>query len=97
MSRSLVSRCPTCGAKARIESSNEVSTTLKQLYMSCSDTICGHTWVSNLEFSHTLSPSSLSMPENITEQLRVTSPTQQAELFSPLGATDEGNQVRHLQ
>jgi hypothetical protein len=97
MSRSLVSRCPTCGAKARIESSKEMSSTLKQLYMSCSNTVCGHTWVSNLEYSHTLSPSSLSIPENTIELLRVTSPTQQAELFSPLGAIDERNKVRHVQ
>lgn len=81
MSRTLVSHCPTCGHKARIESSKVISKELKQLYFSCGDPACGQTWVSNLEYSHTLSPSAYQLPENMREQLKTTSLSQQQNLF----------------
>ncbi|UQV23043.1 ogr/Delta-like zinc finger family protein [Vibrio sp. J383] len=49
--------CPECGEKARIQKSNRISAGYSDLYCSCSDPECGHSFVMNLTFSHTLSPS----------------------------------------
>lgn len=49
--------CPECGARSRIMKSNRMSTKHADLYCSCSDPECGHTFVMNLSYSHTLSPS----------------------------------------
>jgi len=49
--------CPECGCKAKIQKSNRISEKYSDLYCSCSDPECGHTFVLNLSFSHTLSPS----------------------------------------
>lgn len=49
--------CPECGEKSRIQKSNRMSTKHADLYCSCSDPECGHSFVMNLSYSHTLSPS----------------------------------------
>ncbi|MFW5487359.1 MAG: ogr/Delta-like zinc finger family protein [Desulfovibrio sp.] len=81
MSRIVVVRCCKCGAAGRVESSKEISPQLKQLYCSCGNPECGHTWVMNLEFAHTLSPSALDLPEAMRQKIRTLSPAQQGRLF----------------
>ncbi|ELA7830521.1 ogr/Delta-like zinc finger family protein [Vibrio alginolyticus] len=49
--------CPECGCKSRIQKSNRLSNSHADLYCSCSDPECGHSFVMNLSYSHTLSPS----------------------------------------
>ncbi|MGF1869011.1 ogr/Delta-like zinc finger family protein [Photobacterium indicum] len=49
--------CPECGDKAYIQKTNRISTSYADLYCSCSDPECGHSFVMNLSFSHTPSPS----------------------------------------
>lgn len=49
--------CPECGQKSRIQKSNRLSSQHADLYCSCSDPECGHSFVMNLSYSHTLSPS----------------------------------------
>lgn len=73
-------RCK-CGNKARICSSNEVGADLKQVYCQCTDPNCGHTFVMNIEFSHTLSPSALDFPDDMRRRIRETAPAEQASLF----------------
>ena len=63
-------RCDRCGSTARIESSVEISASFKTLYCSCRNPECGHTFVMNLEFSHTLSPSALDLPEELRAKVR---------------------------
>ncbi|BCS89980.1 ogr/Delta-like zinc finger family protein [Pseudodesulfovibrio sediminis] len=77
--------CPTCGKVARITSSNNMNRQFKQAYCICSNPACGHTFVMNVEFDHTLSPSALSIPENLRKQIRETDPAHQASLFQDMG------------
>ncbi|MEX2962258.1 ogr/Delta-like zinc finger family protein [Microbulbifer sp. TYP-18] len=51
--------CTKCGSKAIITSRKEMDPKLVQLYCACKNVEhCGHTFVMDLAFRHTLSPSS---------------------------------------
>ncbi|WP_042858812.1 ogr/Delta-like zinc finger family protein [Dickeya sp. NCPPB 3274] len=56
--RVLKIECPECGAKAVIRKTNRKHRQIADIYCACSDVECGYTFVMNLTFSHTLSPSS---------------------------------------
>lgn len=49
--------CPECDAAAVIKKTHRKHKHFADLYCSCSDPECGHTFVMNMTFSHTLSPS----------------------------------------
>lgn len=75
--RVLTIYCPECGEKAMIKKSNRKHKELTDLYCACRDPFCGHTFVLNLTFSHTLSPSAkkqdallLAMIKNLSPQQR---------------------------
>lgn len=75
--RILTIYCPECGEKAMIKKSNRKHKELTDLYCACRDPLCGHTFVLNLTFSHTLSPSAkkqdallLAMIKNLSPQQR---------------------------
>ena len=75
--RVLTIYCPECGEKAMIKKSNRKHKELTDLYCACRDPLCGHTFVLNLPFSHTLSPSAkkqdallLAMIKNLSPQQR---------------------------
>ncbi|MGR6439908.1 ogr/Delta-like zinc finger family protein [Proteus mirabilis] len=75
--RVLTIYCPECGEKAMIKKSNRKHKELTNLYCACRDPLCGHTFVLNLTFSHTLSPSAkkqdallLAMIKNLSPQQR---------------------------
>ncbi|HAK5456341.1 TPA: ogr/Delta-like zinc finger family protein [Salmonella enterica] len=55
--RVLKVKCPECGAKAVIRKTNPKHPHISDIYCACTDVECGHTFVLNLTFSHTLSPS----------------------------------------
>ncbi|WP_122665565.1 ogr/Delta-like zinc finger family protein [Pseudomonas viridiflava] len=75
-----------CGHKGRISSTERFSVDFAKLYCQCLDAKCGHTWVANLSFSHTLSPSAQAMDRLLFDSLKNLSRTQQRELFDQLGA-----------
>lgn len=56
-SKSVLYRCPHCRSTATVRSSREVTLTLRELTYQCSNAECGHTYVVNMEFARTLSPS----------------------------------------
>lgn len=62
--------CDRCGSKARIETTREITPVFRRLYCSCTNVECGHTFVMELSFSHTLSPSALDLPPETREALR---------------------------
>lgn len=51
--------CTECGADAKIKKTARKHAHFADLYCSCSEPECGHTFVMNLTFSHTLSPSAM--------------------------------------
>jgi len=77
--------CKCCGAKGRIVSRDELSLEFVRLYCQCSSPHCGHTWVANLTFSHTLSPSAQAVDRLLFDRLRSLSKGQQRDLFDQLG------------
>ncbi len=62
--------CDRCGSKARIETTREITPAFRHLYCSCTNPLCGHTFVMDLSFSHTLSPSALDLPDTTRAALR---------------------------
>jgi len=76
--------CPECGEKARIQKSNRISTEYSDLYCSCSDPECGHSFVMNLTFSHTLSPSAKTTSQLAFEMIKALAPDQRKELKQQL-------------
>lgn len=57
-----------------------------KLYCQCLDAKFGHTWVANLTFSHTLSPSARSFERMLFDRLRDMPRDKQRELFEQLGS-----------
>ncbi|WP_366523418.1 ogr/Delta-like zinc finger family protein [uncultured Microbulbifer sp.] len=48
--------CIKCESRAVITSSNRIDPKLTQLYCACKNKDCGHTFVCDLSFCHTISP-----------------------------------------
>ncbi len=61
--------CPACGADARIHKRNQKHRQLADIYCACTDLECGHTFVSELTFRRTLSPSAKSKETLLREAL----------------------------
>jgi len=76
--------CTECGEKAVIRTSEQISKTTRKLSCSCTDIQCGHTFVVDVVFSHTVSPSAYAMPEKVREAIQNQSPSQIRALFLPL-------------
>lgn len=51
--------CTACGHAAVIRKINRKYRELADIYCACSNVECGHTFVMNLIFSHTISPSAM--------------------------------------
>ncbi|GGI70285.1 hypothetical protein GCM10007978_05330 [Shewanella hanedai] len=76
--------CTACGEKAIIGKTNRLSLAHADLYCSCTDPECGHTFVANLSFSHTLSPSAKSTTAIVSELFRALSPVQRQQIQQEL-------------
>lgn len=76
--------CTRCTSKATIRTSKDMGATLRQLYCTCNDPECGHSFVMNLSFSHTLSPSALDLPESVRLDLRTKTHGEVLSLFGGL-------------
>ncbi|MFA0575282.1 ogr/Delta-like zinc finger family protein [Vibrio splendidus] len=76
--------CPECGEKARIQKTNRISADYSDLYCSCSDPECGHSFVMNLTFSHSLSPSAKTTSQLAFEMVKALAPEQLNKLKSQL-------------
>lgn len=72
--------CTSCGKKAIIGKTDRLSVFHANLYCSCSDPECGHTFVTNVSFSHTLSPSAKNTSEIVTALAKALSPEQRKTL-----------------
>ena len=77
--------CNRCGHSAFISSSSVESDEVKKLYCCCKNADCGHTFVMDLTFSHTLSPSAMDIPEDVLERLHTATRFEQQKIFEGLG------------
>ncbi|ENH7109814.1 ogr/Delta-like zinc finger family protein [Vibrio fluvialis] len=78
--------CPECHQKARIQKTNRISSDYADLYCACSDAECGHTFVMNLSFSHTLSPSAKTASQLAFELVKSLTPEAKKQLQRQLFA-----------
>ncbi|MGP5403246.1 ogr/Delta-like zinc finger family protein [Pseudomonas helleri] len=76
--------CHCCDGKALISEVEEVSPDLKKLYCLCLNHKCGHSFVMELCFSHTLKPSAKKAGESLLERFRELSSAQQLQMFEQL-------------
>lgn len=74
--RVLKIECPECGSKAVIRKTNRKHRQIADIYCACADVECGHTFVMNLTFSHTLSPSAKTGGSLVQTLLKNLSPDQ---------------------
>lgn len=72
--------CPECGEKSRIQKTNRITTSVSDLYCSCGDPECGHTFVMNLSYSHTLSPSAKTTSQMAISLVKALPPEQRQQL-----------------
>ncbi|MCP3944915.1 MAG: ogr/Delta-like zinc finger family protein [Desulfobacteraceae bacterium] len=71
-----------CQSPARINSTSEESKQYKKLYCCCKNHRCGHTFVMELSFSHTLSPSAIDFPKEFIDKISRMTQMQQQRLFA---------------
>lgn len=76
--------CTECGSKSIIHSSKKLDTKMSQLYCSCKNPICGHTFVMDLSFSHTLSPSASQARNVVVNFLRALPETERQLMLANL-------------
>lgn len=76
--------CPECGEKSRIQKSNRLSSKYADLYCSCNDPECGHSFVMNLSYSHTLSPSAKTTSQLTFNMIKALAPEHREELKQQL-------------
>lgn len=76
--------CPECGARAYIKTTNKKHPHLTDLYCACGDLKCGHTYVLNVSYSHTLSPSRKSVDDLLLGFIKTLGMKEQAELVNKL-------------
>lgn len=74
--RVLKIECPDCGNDAVIRKTNKKHREIADIYCSCKDVECGHTFVMNLTFSHTISPSAKTGDRLVQSLLNTLSPEQ---------------------
>jgi hypothetical protein len=75
-----------CGEKGRITSQDDLSPDFAKLCCQCTPAMCGHMWVANLTFFHTLSPSAKAVGRLLFDRLRTLFRAHQWDLFDQLGA-----------
>lgn len=74
--------CRECGGKATITKRQNQSTDVADLYCSCRNSECGHTFVATLSYKHSLSPGAASAEKMLVDLLRSKSPQEQMELIN---------------
>ena len=74
--------CSECGGAATIQSRRRFDTKISHLYCSCKNPVCGHTFVMNLSFSHTLSPSGKQAKQMVLDLIRALPEAERRELMA---------------
>lgn len=76
--------CRECGGKSSIQKTNRISVDYSELYLSCNNPECGHTFVWKGGYSHTLSPSAKTSTQLAIDLLKALPPNQRQELRQQL-------------
>lgn len=73
--------CPVCGHVSRICTRTKLSAKLSNLYCICLNPMCAHSFVMDLAYNHTLSPSAYDLPKRIRDKLPHTKSRRQIQLL----------------
>lgn len=76
--------CTECGGKSFIETRKRLDKKMSQLYCCCKNPHCGHTFVMDLCFSHTLSPSAQQHKDVVVSFLRALPDTERQMMLASL-------------
>lgn len=76
--------CPECNGNSTIKKTVRKHPHLSDVYCACNNVECGHTFVVNMTFSHTLSPSALRSNKVIKLVIEQLSRQQKIELVNML-------------
>ncbi|MGT3336465.1 ogr/Delta-like zinc finger family protein [Yersinia enterocolitica] len=85
--RVLKIECTECGAKAVIKKTNRKHREIADVYCACGDVECGHTFVLNLTYSHTISPSAKTGDKLLQTVVQGLNPHQKQMMLELLQAT----------
>ena len=66
-------RCPHCQMPGIRRSSQEVVVTLRQIFFSCPNPFCTHSWKASLSYDYGISPSAIPNPEMADLPMRLPS------------------------
>ncbi|AZV06601.1 transcriptional regulator [Enterobacter sp. N18-03635] len=81
--------CPECMSAATVRKTNRKHPKLSDVYCYCSNVECGHTFVMNVCFSHTISPSALRGQGRIKALMDALPPDEREEALELLLAAKE--------
>lgn len=70
--------CPECESNSVIKKTVRKHPHLSDVYCACNNVECGHTFVVNMTFSHTLSPSALTGDKAVKTMIDMITPKQKA-------------------
>ena len=82
---------PECMSVATVRKTNRKHPKLSDVYCYCSNVECGHTFVMNVSFSHTISPSALSGQGRIKELMDALPPDERQKALELLLAAKESH------
>ncbi|GKW16396.1 hypothetical protein PEC301937_23450 [Pectobacterium carotovorum subsp. carotovorum] len=81
--------CPECGTVARVKKTHRKHPHISDIYCACTDVECGHTFVMNMTFSHTLSPSAKTHGHVIKSVIDGIAPDKRKEMIDMLRQAQE--------
>ncbi|EAX8472486.1 transcriptional regulator [Salmonella enterica] len=70
--------CPECESNSVIKKTVRKHPQFSDVYCACNNVECGHTFVVNMTFSHTLSPSALTGDKAVKTMIDMITPKQKA-------------------
>lgn len=85
--------CTACGHAALIRKTNRKHRELADIYCACSNVECGHTFVMNLSFSHTLSPSAIDCGHAYKAFIDTVKPEDREAIIDMLKRADEADKI----
>ncbi|MGL1932193.1 MAG: ogr/Delta-like zinc finger family protein [Desulfotalea sp.] len=76
--------CERCNSQAIIYTRKKQSEAVSELFCCCKNPECGHSFVMDLAFSRTISPSALDFPAEIQEKIKTLTKLELKQLFAKL-------------
>lgn len=83
--------CQECGSVAKVKKTHRKHPYISDIYCACTDVECGHTFVMNMTFSHTISPSAKTHGHVIKSMIDGIAPDKRKEMIDMLKQAQEND------